>query len=339
MMTKQRELLLGHLLGALGEQDELGIEGELKKDSSLRNNLAELKAEIMPILDAYVRYEPPQGLAKRTCKNLWRKIDETTVSEDTNEVNNNKVNNKTNNTINTTVPPSPHLRLSLGVSLLEEVESLPCSTSSSISSCSLHSSQISSFVDAQERPLPRPHYPERLSSAKAQGWRKRDLFVSVSVGFLLAAFLFPAARMAIDHAKNSIYQRKIQEFSQKMPTFGDLDESYYQTETKSTAKDSEIDPAIVPLPVVNVVQQPLLINQRYYLMTHLLSGKGLDQMSLETTCLSFPWVADNKNISSNSCESFPRQIPVLIFEHPITPVNFPSNLPRPSSLSRPLPVE
>ncbi|MCL2349442.1 MAG: hypothetical protein FWC50_14420 [Planctomycetaceae bacterium] len=75
MNEKRREILLGYLLGALESREEAKVEQELQHNDSLQQDLAELYREIAPVMSVVRSYPPPPDLAKRTSKNIWKKID------------------------------------------------------------------------------------------------------------------------------------------------------------------------------------------------------------------------------------------------------------------------
>lgn len=75
----EREILLGYMLGALEEHEHQEIRDELEHDETLCIKLANVQKEVKPIQD-YAQwskhvFRPPQGLAKKTARNLWETID------------------------------------------------------------------------------------------------------------------------------------------------------------------------------------------------------------------------------------------------------------------------
>lgn len=68
MTDSVREDLLGYLLGALDEEQHAEIERLLAEDPGARRRLASLRRALQPLDDARCEYEPPQGLAERTCR-------------------------------------------------------------------------------------------------------------------------------------------------------------------------------------------------------------------------------------------------------------------------------
>ena len=79
MMNESREILLGHLCGALDEDENRKVQRELKRSESLQLEFAALRKEMRPLVEyaqwTQLAYEPPQGLAKRTCRQIWDQED------------------------------------------------------------------------------------------------------------------------------------------------------------------------------------------------------------------------------------------------------------------------
>ena len=62
------ENLLGYLLGALDGAEHDEIEEKVSRDSGLRDELAALEEKLAPLQAARWDYDPPDGLAQRTCQ-------------------------------------------------------------------------------------------------------------------------------------------------------------------------------------------------------------------------------------------------------------------------------
>jgi hypothetical protein len=60
--------LLGHLLGALDDDEQEWVESRLAGDEEYRRCWVELRRKMAPLLAARPDYEPPPGLADRTCR-------------------------------------------------------------------------------------------------------------------------------------------------------------------------------------------------------------------------------------------------------------------------------
>lgn len=65
---RNREQLLGYLVGALEDSERREIDERLEQDLVLREELAEVEELVQPLRSARRRYAPPSGLAARTCR-------------------------------------------------------------------------------------------------------------------------------------------------------------------------------------------------------------------------------------------------------------------------------
>ncbi len=82
-MKFRREQLLGYLLGALDAAESRQVEAELDKSPALRVEMARIQ-ELLSRLgmdEEPEEFEPPQGLAKRTCDFVAAHADEATVAQ------------------------------------------------------------------------------------------------------------------------------------------------------------------------------------------------------------------------------------------------------------------
>ena len=75
MKAREQELLLGYLLNALDEHEAAQVERELPRNPHLRAELARLQREIAPLDYISDSVEPPPGLASRTCAKIWATLD------------------------------------------------------------------------------------------------------------------------------------------------------------------------------------------------------------------------------------------------------------------------
>jgi len=87
MSESQREILLGYLSGALDENENRKVQQELERNESLRLEFAALRKEMRPLAQ-YAQltdhaYQPPKGLAKRTCRRIWEQADGDLQTADT----------------------------------------------------------------------------------------------------------------------------------------------------------------------------------------------------------------------------------------------------------------
>lgn len=63
-----RQQLLGHLLGALDDDEQEWVDMRLDMDDDYRRQCAALRRKISPLLAARPDFDPPPGLAERTCR-------------------------------------------------------------------------------------------------------------------------------------------------------------------------------------------------------------------------------------------------------------------------------
>lgn len=68
MSDPVQEQLLGHLLGALDDAEQAEVETRLKGDPNWRRALSVLRERLEPLAEAELDFDPPPGLAERTCR-------------------------------------------------------------------------------------------------------------------------------------------------------------------------------------------------------------------------------------------------------------------------------
>jgi hypothetical protein len=68
MTDSEREQLLGHLLGALDEDEQATLDTLLQSDPEFRKELVLLRKRLEPLAALRVNYDSPPGLAERTCR-------------------------------------------------------------------------------------------------------------------------------------------------------------------------------------------------------------------------------------------------------------------------------
>jgi hypothetical protein len=71
MSEPMRELLLGYLLGALDDPEQDVVESRLQFDPLWRHELGELRKRLAKVDAVCPYYEPPAGLAQRTCEAIF----------------------------------------------------------------------------------------------------------------------------------------------------------------------------------------------------------------------------------------------------------------------------
>ena len=67
MASRPSQQLLGYLLGALEDDERGALEEQLRTSTELRQRLAGLRKQIERLRGASCEFEPPPGLARRTC--------------------------------------------------------------------------------------------------------------------------------------------------------------------------------------------------------------------------------------------------------------------------------
>ncbi|MEN6458578.1 MAG: hypothetical protein ABFC63_06570 [Thermoguttaceae bacterium] len=68
MSDSINQQLLGHLLGALEDEEEQWLETRLKDDEESRRGLTQWRRRLRPLAALRPDFEPPAGLAERTCR-------------------------------------------------------------------------------------------------------------------------------------------------------------------------------------------------------------------------------------------------------------------------------
>jgi hypothetical protein len=318
-MKSDQQQLLEYLLGALESSEKADVERELLQSPSFQKKFLDVKEEIAPLLNAFTEYVPPRGLAVRTCRQLWPRIDEEMEVLPKSSV------------------PSPHVALSVASAPVRSVDNLPLegaeypprSVSSSISvpqSLYFHSSE-GSFTA-------KPKRQGKISSTlNVSHWRFRDVIASVLVGLLLAVILLPAARMAINHTRNVVYRQQIQQFSQKMPMIHDSNETLSPKENKQSAYLPAAVSDSAKIPVINVTYYSFWMSQKS--MTYpMLQRHVIYHVPSEKMRQTFPWITFDGNPFHENFQPLSRPTPVFIFTPPLTPVSSPPLFPVSSSPSQ-----
>ncbi len=72
MSPIEREQLLGYVLGALDEDEHRHVDARLRREADLRRNLESVRRSLRPLQSMRRAYEPPEGLAGRTCQMVSR---------------------------------------------------------------------------------------------------------------------------------------------------------------------------------------------------------------------------------------------------------------------------
>ncbi|MDR1141078.1 MAG: hypothetical protein LBL62_05240, partial [Planctomycetaceae bacterium] len=82
MSDLNREMLLGYLTNALEDDEIAYVERELLCQPALRTELAMLQKELSPLTYVYESVDPPYNLAQRTCRRLWKHLDQMKQNSD-----------------------------------------------------------------------------------------------------------------------------------------------------------------------------------------------------------------------------------------------------------------
>ena len=250
MNDQRRELLIGYLLGALEPQESSKVDAEMLHNENLRNELAVLYREIYPINEIADHYEPPVGLATRTCRDLWAIIDSSQNSQITNTLHPPKSNRKKRK-ITVVVSQDAHQqedRQASGFRLQTsgkednlEAQDLNPDALIPLSQALLQTSQspqgkpgkilrrIDQAIDTPGKPHPHlvdsmvivknhpsKHYGRKsknLATKIKRPWTMRDVFASLLVGLVAAVVIFPIVQMGINSFREMITQQQIQNFA------------------------------------------------------------------------------------------------------------------------------
>ncbi len=200
-----REVLLGYLIGALEEHEQSRLKIELDRSESLRDELTVVRNELQP-LENYLKYSersfvPPPGLAQRTCRSIWDRID--------------------------SPGRGPEVRKELPGSrspiVVQEADPFP--------KPDRQQQPVADSPRAETRKtlksLPRISGDSRWAGAPSS-WHLSDVFASLSVVVILAMVLFPAIQFVREQAKINYCQnvmRKIGENSAFSAQLRDYDHS------------------------------------------------------------------------------------------------------------------
>ena len=68
MSDLDHQQLLGHLLGALDDEEQEWLDARLERDPRCREELTRWRRRLAPLAALRPDFEPPPGLAERTCR-------------------------------------------------------------------------------------------------------------------------------------------------------------------------------------------------------------------------------------------------------------------------------
>jgi len=240
MNDQRREILIGYLLGALEPQESAKVDAEMQINEDLRNDMAVIYQEISPIHEIADHYEPPVGLATRTCQNLWARIDSAENTQTAHALQPSKpVHKKRKITViasqsdhiqeestrlepqelnsDTTLPLSQALLLAPQNPAgkpnkihrrIDQPESTPAEP---------HMLLVDSMVIVKKHPP--KHYGRKNNDTEAKikrPWTLRDVVASLLVGLTAAVVVFPLIRIGISNFREMIIQQKMQNVANSM---------------------------------------------------------------------------------------------------------------------------
>ncbi len=196
MDETRRETLLGYLLGALEEDESRNVRRELERNESDRVELATLRRELRP-LSAYSKWSdkairPPQGLAERTCRNLWDRIDSGLGEQE--------------QFVNTSLP--------VPVAAAETSAPPPSETTAE-----------DSVETSQRRKLPRV-YAEQRSHFRFGRWKSSDAITICCLGIMFLFLLIPGISFVKNQIVQVVIQSRVKKIADNTAAMTQLHESY-----------------------------------------------------------------------------------------------------------------
>lgn len=224
---------MGFLLDALEPSEMPLIEERLRRDPVLYRELAEAHEELLPLskLCGYYDEDPPEGLAERTCRALWKRVDaeEEVSGTDVVLAETAPAAGKKSKTVlsdrdrRTPQNMSDHPgapaadnkqtgkwpETCFGASMAATVISAPAPMH--------HAYQAPSDALRGERSLHVPSLSPKTKLPPREGGRYstvRDWSISLAVGALLAVVAFPALQFVLERAIAVVYQTKMREIGE-----------------------------------------------------------------------------------------------------------------------------
>jgi len=237
MNDKRREILIGYLLEALEPEESAKVDAELQINEDLRNDLATLYREISPMNELVDHHETPVGLAKRTCRNLWAKIDSDQTPHAANAVHSPHFSEKKRKiTVVVSHTDQPQETEQKSEDLNPDV-AIPLSQALLLTPDKQRKpNEILRRVDQPEATPAKPHliledsliiakrHPPKHYGGKSNAeakvvrpWTTRDVVASLLIGLAAAVMLFPIVQMGINGVYSVIVQQKIQNVAKSVP--------------------------------------------------------------------------------------------------------------------------
>jgi hypothetical protein len=234
MNHHDQEMLVGYLLGALEERECLQLEDRLRDNGRLRHRLEELREELSPILECGDHsVDPPDDLARRTCRALWDTLDgkhhHETVEERFTEVTGRPPRRVRFHVLHSE-PPAKQEEKSL--SLPEEIFSPKSPRAARRASVE---ASPRSAVASKSRSRRHPSWGDSRPKGEDRGWSLADVIASISVGILLALLLFPAIQYARHRTHILMCQNKLRQIGENFVLYSHAHGGAVPTATGASA--------------------------------------------------------------------------------------------------------
>jgi len=165
---QEKEPLLGYTLNALDDQEAIQVERELSRQPHRRSESATLQRDVTPLNDIAGFFEPPPQLAQRTCTKIWETLDK--EGEEKNEILNK--------------PATVDSVLGFIHDPFKTVVAMPV---------------VEPIIPNVSEKVKTSHAGVPKSTSKSSHWigsHRIGLVTSVSVGIVVAFFVFPMMRYA-----------------------------------------------------------------------------------------------------------------------------------------------
>ena len=238
MNDTRREILLGYLTHAL-EDDEMRRVGiELDKHDEYRAELAKLQKETASIAE-YAGFcnrtsSPPDGLAKRTCRAIWDKVDKqksiaATYQADRGvhfELPETTDKKKISVDIFTQPPPADYDK----IVVLKSSQPEPVSTNAVVCPASRTASDTPKATDKQLSSSPVKRSYVKLPQVRRQPnfdhskgeWRLSNVLAIVSILVILGVVVSPVLQITANHVVKLYKQNMMRKIGQKNALFAEL---------------------------------------------------------------------------------------------------------------------
>ncbi|MDR1269590.1 MAG: hypothetical protein LBK82_08700 [Planctomycetaceae bacterium] len=259
MSDLNREMLLGYLTNALEDDEIAYVERELLCQPALRTELAMLQKELSPLTYVYESVDPPYNLAQRTCRRLWKHLDQ--MKQNSDHANNLVPETLLGSVITMTIPASHFKdkldelgvanRSAANYSVPNPPVSPPPATDSPVSNRLVSNDSVDKSSEVQEKiltvspsqPAIPPTTPTEHSNSKRlirrlSGYREHstvspskhitknrrwfDVGISIAVGILIAVIAFPVINYIGNRTQNYFTKSKIHEINKSIDHYTQL---------------------------------------------------------------------------------------------------------------------